>query len=355
MKRNFPVLAAAVGASVFLVAVLAAQGVPPGLGNASVEQQAVGGGGLEGTFKSLVAAQGSPGWIAYSVPAIPGEHRSCEGWDQTVRLEGRAGGATERGGRSQVSLEGPADVLVFFRAEGGRVQKIRVISADCDIDAGGLPVTWLTGVKPAESVALLASFVGDGRHGRDGSPGRAALTAIALHRDAAAGEALRRFVAAGQPRELRKQAAFWLAAARGREGFEVLRGLLDDPDPAFRRDLTFPVYVAKEPEAADILVRMARGDENPGVRKQALFWVGQKAGARAVETLTSAVEQDPDTEVKKRAVFALSQLPKDEGVPRLLEVAKTHRNPEVRRQAMFWLGQSNDPRALAFFEEILKK
>jgi hypothetical protein len=26
----------------------------------------------------------------------------------------------------------------------------------------------------------------------------------------------------------------------------------------------------------------------------------------------------------------------------------------VRKQAMFWLGQSKDPRALAFFEQILK-
>ena len=32
----------------------------------------------------------------------------------------------------------------------------------------------------------------------------------------------------------------------------------------------------------------------------------------------------------------------------------THRrDPEVRRRAMFWLGQSGDPRALAFFEELL--
>jgi HEAT repeat protein len=46
-------------------------------------------------------------------------------------------------------------------------------------------------------------------------------------------------------------------------------------------------------------------------------------------------------------------LPKEEGVPRLIEVAETNHNREVRRQAMFWLGQSNDPRALAFFEKVL--
>ena len=42
------------------------------------------------------------------------------------------------------------------------------------------------------------------------------------------------------------------------------------------------------------------------------------------------------------------------GVPKLIEVARTHRNPAVKKQAMFWLGQSRDPRALAFFEEVLR-
>jgi len=89
------------------------------------------------------------------------------------------------------------------------------------------------------------------------------------------------------------------------------------------------------------------------VRGQALFWLAQKAGKKAASTITDAIENDPNTEVKKKAVFALSQLPKDDGVPKLIEVARNNRNPAVRKQAMFWLGQSNDPRALAFFEEVL--
>jgi len=352
-RKTSTVLAAAVGAGLLAAATLAAQGVPAGLANADLHQRAVPS-GLEQAFRGIVDASQAPGWIAWSVAAVPGDHRSCDaGQDEgVVHLESTRRGA---GARSRVTLEGPSEILVFVRAEQGRVQKIRVISPDCDIDAGGVPVHWLTEVDSAESVGLLASFIGDLGRARGKSPGNAALAAIALHRDAAALAALRRFVAEGQPRELRKQAAFWLAAARGREGFETLEALLGDADPAFRAELTFPVYVSKEPEAGEILVRMARGDQSPKVRRQALFWLGQKAGARALATLEGAIENDPDTEVKKRAVFALSQMPKDEGVPRLMEIARSHRNLEVRRQAMFWLGQSNDPRALAFFEEILKK
>jgi HEAT repeat protein len=59
--------------------------------------------------------------------------------------------------------------------------------------------------------------------------------------------------------------------------------------------------------------------------------------------------------VKKKAVFALSQLPKDESVPQLIHVADTNRNPVVRKEAIFWLGQSQDSRALAYLEEVLKR
>jgi HEAT repeat protein len=103
------------------------------------------------------------------------------------------------------------------------------------------------------------------------------------------------------------------------------------------------------------LIATARDDRSTKVRGQALFWLAQKAGKEAVAVITGAIDNDPDTEVKKKAVFALSQLPKDEGVPKLMEVARTNRNPEVRKQAMFWLGQSHDPRAVKFFEDILLK
>ncbi len=106
--------------------------------------------------------------------------------------------------------------------------------------------------------------------------------------------------------------------------------------------------------ALDALITMARDNASTKVRGSALFWLAQRAGQKAVGTITSAIDNDPDTEVKKKAVFALSQLPRDEGVPLLIQQARTNKNAAVRKQAMFWLGQSKDPRALKFFEEILR-
>lgn len=107
--------------------------------------------------------------------------------------------------------------------------------------------------------------------------------------------------------------------------------------------------------AVGVLVKMAREEQDPKVRGRALFWLAQTAQSRLVkDELIRAVEQDPETEVKKSAVFALSRLPNGEGIPKLMELAKANRNPEVRKQSMFWLGQSKDPRAIDFFEQILK-
>lgn len=100
------------------------------------------------------------------------------------------------------------------------------------------------------------------------------------------------------------------------------------------------------------LVRLAKDESVPSsTRKQALFWLGQEAGERVAPGESS----DPDSEVKKQAVFALSQRRNGESVPTLIEVARRNRDPEVRRTALFWLGQTNDPRAVALFEELLSR
>lgn len=108
-----------------------------------------------------------------------------------------------------------------------------------------------------------------------------------------------------------------------------------------------------EASALDVLAKLARAAESTHVRSQALFWLAQRAGQKAVGTISEAIDKDSETDVKRRAVFALSQLPANEGVPLLINVARTNANPAVRKQAIFWLGQSKDPRAAKFFEEIL--
>jgi hypothetical protein len=117
----------------------------------------------------------------------------------------------------------------------------------------------------------------------------------------------------------------------------------------------FPATLVDSANVWPALLRLARDQSRPQEpRKQAVFWLGQAAGDSATLHLTSlASDDDVDREVRKQAVFALSQRPASEGVPALISIAKSNRDPELRKNALFWLGQSNDPRAIDLFEELI--
>ena len=267
------------------------------------------------TFRSLVSAQSDIAWVGYSVPT-DGDRQMCcfSTSDGTTWISGtssrgdvaccggcriepsdakdRTTASTARPATAAgpVQLEGSNRMVVLFRVVDKRVERIRAFSDDCELDAGGRTIHWLTDVRPTDSIALLESLVAPDAE-RKNRVSHAALSAIAMH---------------------------------------------------------------AEPGAVKVLERLARSHASSSVRGDAIFWLGQAAGRKVAGTITEAIEQDPDTDVKKRAVFALSQLPRSEGVPLLIDVARKNRNPAVRKQAIFWLGQSKDPRALDFFAEILK-
>jgi hypothetical protein len=268
--------------------------------NAAVENRSLG----QGLSREMdVLAATGPVWVGYRVATRPGDRRMCcshRASDGTCcgacRLDARDGivlnDPTPGSSRSPLVVEPAGEMIVLARLEPGAVARIRIFTPDCDIDGGGVRILWLDDVPAPASVEWLKGVVRSNSDAGHGSRYvvRPALAALALHVD---------------------------------------------------------------PTASKALVDLARNGDRREIRGGALFWLAERAGQEAVTTIRGAVDDDPDTEIKKRAVFALSRLPKDEGVPLLIDVARTHRNREVRRQAMFWLGQSRDPRAVSFFEEIL--
>jgi hypothetical protein len=253
-----------------------------------------------------VAAKAGVTWITYRVPMIGGPRRmccfdspldrgaTCCGRCRLERGDGVAMSNPERSmaGDPRIVLEAPSEMRLFARLENGIVTRVRTFSLDCDVDAEGAVVVTLENIASDDSVGWLAGVIrsSDSQERRDAVQ-LSALSALALH-------------------------------------------------PGARPN--------------SLLVSLARDDQRPRIRSQALFWLAQRAGDQALGTIRAAVNDDPEIDVKRRAVFALSQLPRDEGVPMLIDLARTHRLPEVRRQAMFWLGQSRDPRAVQFFEQILR-
>jgi hypothetical protein len=105
------------------------------------------------------------------------------------------------------------------------------------------------------------------------------------------------------------------------------------------------------------LLELARNGSLGGdTRRAAVFWLSQAAGEAATRGLDSIVA-DPtgDRDLREHAVFALSQRPEDEAVPALIRIARGHGDGAIRRKAVFWLGQTDDPRAVALFEDILRR
>jgi hypothetical protein len=238
----------------------------------------------------MTKAQVDPAWIGYVVPALNPESAAGrdDGWSERCRLEQqRVEPAADAERRGPIRLEPAPNVMVLVRVQSGEIRRVRSVSSDCQIDAGGLAFYWLGDVNGAQSVAFLRTLVNDNA-AREQSEG--ALAAIALHRDAAAAGAILEIAKSGTPK----------------------------------------------------------------LRQRALFWIARRAEAQAAGIITRAIDNDPDAGVKKQAVFALSQLPPSEGLPVLIKLARSHTDPAVRKQAMFWLGQSKDPRALTFFEDVLR-
>ncbi len=297
--------------------------------------------------RSFARDQG-PAWLAWRVPAVsrPGDRNDWSDGEGRCVLDDDGDFRGEHGIRGNLE-----DLIVLVRGTQGAIDRLTFSDARCTVDAGSRTIYWLDGVVPAESVRLMAGIVtrranaeADREHGdRHRDPAQRGIAAIALHRDAAADTALAQFVQPSSPKWLRRDAAFWLGAARGESGAAVVTKLArSDADDSFREHLTFVLTLTGE-SGIPTLIDLAKHDASSGVRGQALFWLAQKAGQRAVATLSQAASDDPNSEVRKRAVFAISQLPKDDAVPKLIELAKTHRDPEVRKQAMFWLGQTGRP------------
>ncbi len=330
--------------------------------NGKVEQQS--GAAFTAAVQQIARSGAGPLWIGYSVPSAGTRpHFMCcfdhESWNGSgccsgCRLEGTNGNYFNSDGGTCVSNTPPTHIFIYMRYAGGQLTRVKTLTPDCAVDAAGTSLHWLNDVRAADSTAFLLPIALDANNPRDMQ--HQAIAAIALTGDPSADAALNRLLNTDQPEKTRENAAFWMAAERGKPGLQPLLKLArEDKDDRFREHLTFVMTVSKEPAAQTELIHMAHDDPAGRVRGQALFWMAQRAGAKVASEISNALENDPDTDVKKKAVFALSQMPNGEGVPKLIDVARRNANPAVRKQAMFWLGQSHDPRALSFIEEVLTR
>jgi len=188
---------------------LAAQ--PRLLTNAKVDSRSAAA-GLDREFRSLLAEEPQPAWIGWTVPSVRTYSLGCEyvshdGWSAP----------------GVVHLEPPDHAVILFRVESGAVDRIRVLSPDCEIDAAGAPLHWLDDVRPADSAALLQSFTVPEKP-------------------------------AGKP---------------------------NDRSEPLRESAVFALSVSAEPAALETLIALARKDDNPRIRRACVSALARSADPRA--------------------------------------------------------------------------
>lgn len=120
-------------------------------------------------------------------------------------------------------------------------------------------------------------------------------------------------------------------------------------------DALFPATLARDVVVWPTLLELARDTSlAQDVREQAIFWLSQAASEKATTGLQAIVDDDDeDLELREHAIFALTQRGDQASIPVLSRIARTSQHPQLRESALFWLAQSDDPRVLQLFEEIL--
>jgi hypothetical protein len=249
----------------------------------------------------------------------------------------------------------PAVCLILHEAaKSGSVLDLSLLDPDETYEVEETAVYWLGQASTDESLGLLEkSFAGT----TDEHAKKSLLFAIGCHTGPRPVDLLKNAALGQDSTKVRETAVFWLGNQGDSRSLAALKEVYaGEKERSVKRQVVFALQLSKQKEAMEELVRIAKKDPDQDIRKNAIFWLGQKASQESVEALKGIVDAPDEADpIKDQAVFALSQLPKDKSVPILIDIAKTNRSLAVRKRAIFWLGQTGDPAALKFFEDILLK
>jgi HEAT repeats len=247
---------------------LMAAGQPP-VTNSHLESRA-----FTGNLKSQLRNVG-PAWFGYEIKSMPHDDSGYCNWSENGRVVQRA--------PQPVHLEGTDKLAVYFRVANNQVEKIHVYGLGCEIDAGGLPLFWLTGVPAAASLTYLQTQV-------DGHLGNEAIFAISRHEDPAAIDDLIKDAKRDAVPHTREQALFWLAQRAGsKASATIVDAIVNDPDTQVKKHAVFALSQLPKDDGVPKLIEIARTQRNPEVRKQAFFWLGQSGDPRALSYISDVL------------------------------------------------------------------
>lgn len=299
------------------------------------------------------------GWLSWQVAAVDGAPDWCCWGDNmnirnaprtACRLDARQQGY---GSRDDATTDA---VRIYARTAGGRIDRFRVLSATCPVEAA-TPINDLGPIAEDESARWLMALVkqGDGGGSKRHQLEDDLLAALAVNRGDFARDGMAGIARNDARTETRKQAVFWLALLRGQEGADITASVMfNDNNADVREHAAFSLTQSDAPRVTQDLIRLGNTDRDTEVRSQAWFWLAEKGAADAESAIFAALRKETDAEVRERTIIALSRLPDARATRALIAVAEDRSmSRELRKRAVFWLSQSDSDAAQTYLEQIL--
>ncbi len=210
------------------------------------------------------------GWVSWQVAAVDGApDLCCFGNSNNFRNVRRT--ACQLDGREQSwgnrDNETTDQVRVYARSAGGKLNRLRVLSATCPAEAA-TPIRDLGSVAQNDSVRWLVDLAKQKEE---------ALIALAVSHGDVARDALAGIARNDSRSETRKEAVFWLAQVRGQEGADIASSVMfNDKDPDVREHAVFALSQLPDELAARALIAAAENRSlTRELRKKAVFWLSQ--------------------------------------------------------------------------------
>lgn len=242
--------------------------------------------GVGATIASLARGNEAQ-WFAWTVPTA-GNRVICCGNGSSFGSSccGRCNLNSGSGFSINGSVEGPRpkvdDAMIAARIEGGKIRRVRLFSAGCEVDGQGSAIHLLTNVTPESSIDYLVSQIRNAD--REGE----LMAALSIHEHPRVVPELVALARRDPDTEVRKHAIFWLGQKAGEKAEAELRRFVDeDSDEDVKERAVFAISQLPTDRSVPLLIDLAKNHKNATVRKRAIFWLSQTGDPRAIDLLES--------------------------------------------------------------------
>jgi HEAT repeat protein len=172
------------------------------------------------------------------------------------------------------------EMLLVARVQNGKVQRVRVFGASCELDGQGKTIQLLTNVSPEASIDYLLSQIHNAD--REGQM----LAALSLHDHPRVVPALIQLARHDPDSQVRRHAIFWLGQKAGAKvAGELRRAIDEDPDDDVKQHAVFAISQLPRERSVPLLIELVKTHKNRAVREKAMFWLAQTDDPRALDLI----------------------------------------------------------------------